>query len=177
MNATLHNIAPKTVYFIKPIGMDGPVKIGGSKLPTKRRDELEVWSPFPLEIVAELPGNLLVERQFHALFEHLHENREWFTAAPELIAVIEQIKAGTFDVASLPEPRGLRPMGRRTAAFTRQLSLSQRVTHTERRTGYKCPVSTWNMIRDNDTARIAAVEAYLSDPITHGIRSRDTEAA
>src|SRR3546814_12747101 len=40
----------KRVYFIRPIGQAGPVKIGCSVGPNKRRPELETWSPVPLEI-------------------------------------------------------------------------------------------------------------------------------
>ena len=42
------------VYFIKPIGMDGPIKIGCSVSPDRRRETLEWWCPFPLEILAEI---------------------------------------------------------------------------------------------------------------------------
>ena len=42
------------VYFIKPVGMEGPIKIGCSIMPTERLEGLAVWSPFPLEIVAAI---------------------------------------------------------------------------------------------------------------------------
>src|SRR3546814_7865437 len=69
----------KRVYFIRPIGQAGPVKIGCSVGPNKRRHELETWSPVPLEIVAEIDGGFVIERRFHAKFHDTHERREWFT--------------------------------------------------------------------------------------------------
>ena len=86
------------VYFIKPIGMEGPIKIGCSFSPTARRETLETWSPFALEIVAEIEGEFRLERQFHALFSDSHQRREWFTATPA-------INAGTFDKTTLPNPK------------------------------------------------------------------------
>jgi len=97
----------KWVYFIKPIGMDGPIKIGCSYSPDQRRKTLEFWSPFPLEILAEWQGGAVVERQFHAMFSASHRHHEWFDVTDELLAVISQIKAGTFDGSTLPDPQQL----------------------------------------------------------------------
>lgn len=99
------------VYFIKPIGMDGPIKIGCSNHPMARLAALSTWSPFPLEVVAEVEGTFILERQFHALFRADHRTGEWFTASPALIATIAAIKAGRFDFTSLPDPRCL-PKGK-----------------------------------------------------------------
>src|SRR3546814_4084305 len=53
----------KRVYFIRPIGQAGPVKIGCSVGPNKRRHELETWSPVPLEIVDEIDGGFDLGRR------------------------------------------------------------------------------------------------------------------
>lgn len=98
----------KTVYFIKPIGIDGPVKIGCSGCPADRRRSLEEWCPFPLEVVATIPGSFAIERRFHALFADSHYHGEWFNWSAELGHVIDAVKAGTFDIASLPEGKVLR---------------------------------------------------------------------
>jgi hypothetical protein len=105
---------PKRVYFIKPVGMAGPIKIGCSCSPSNRTRSLETWSPFALEVMAEIEGDVLLERQFHAMFLHLHERREWFRPGADLLDVIAQINAGTFSVEVLPDPlrvdrRHLRP--------------------------------------------------------------------
>lgn len=44
------------VYFLRPAGQDGPVKIGCSTAPQSRLEQYMSWAPFPLEIVATVPG-------------------------------------------------------------------------------------------------------------------------
>lgn len=92
----------KRVYFIKPIGMAGPIKIGTSNSPTHRAQDLATWSPFPLEVVATVEGGVPMERRFHAAFQSLHKGREWFEASAELVAAINHINAGIFDFDTLP---------------------------------------------------------------------------
>ncbi len=161
-----------TVYFIKPIGMDGPIKIGCSATPDKRRNTLSTWSPFELEIVAQIAGDKFMERRFHAAFEKSHQRREWFTPTPELLATIEAINAGTFDVATLPEPIFVANRHVSSKAWTperrEQQSLSLRVNHVHRTTGYWCKDHRSNLIALGDKERIAAVHAYLADPAKHG---------
>lgn len=92
------------VYFIKPVGMDGPVKIGCSVSPNNRRSTLATWSPFALEIVADIEGGFELEKRFHALFAETHQRREWFGWSRRLAAVILAINDKSFDVATLPAP-------------------------------------------------------------------------
>lgn len=107
------------VYFIRPVGMDGPVKIGCSARPTTRKASLQCWSPFPLEVVAQTEGNVRTERRFHRLFYASHSHGEWFHGTPELSVVIEAINAGTFDPATLPPYAGkLDGMQERVSSFT-----------------------------------------------------------
>lgn len=96
-----------TVYFVRPVGERGPVKIGHSFNPIERLSTLMAWSPIPLEIAATIAGGPGLEARFHALFKHQHSHREWFRASDELDSVIAQIRAGAFDVRSLPT-KGLR---------------------------------------------------------------------
>lgn len=93
-----------TVYFIKPVGMDGPIKVGTSRSPDCRLQTLDSWSPFALEVVAEVDGGVHIERRFHALFAETHQRREWFGWSRRIAATIAAINAGTFDVDTLPEP-------------------------------------------------------------------------
>lgn len=94
------------VYFLRPIGKEGPIKIGCSYEPKDRLSGYMAWSPVPLEIVATIPGNYTVESRFHAKFEHLHSHFEWFNVGPDLTETIEAIRAGTFDVDALPGVEG-----------------------------------------------------------------------
>lgn len=159
----------KRVYFIKPIGMDGPIKIGFSIMPTKRRDNLAAWSPFALEIVAEIDGDRLLEWRFHAKFFESHQRNEWFAATPELLADIKAINAGTFDIDALPPPRCLYERKRhRTPEFRRQQSYSLRVSHMQSRSGFSAPVSTYGIVERGDTDSIKLIEQYLRDPASVG---------
>jgi hypothetical protein len=85
----------REIYFIKPIGMDGPIKIGCSHWPQSRLAEFEIWSPFKLEIITAFDGNCALERKIHRRFARYHSHGEWFHANPELIAMIEKLRVGT----------------------------------------------------------------------------------
>lgn len=82
------------VYFIKPIGMDGPVKIGCSDIPEARLKALTCWSPFPLEIAVAIPGNMRLEGRLHSTFAQHHSHHEWFLSSPRLRQLIHDLKAG-----------------------------------------------------------------------------------
>lgn len=84
----------KYVYFIKPIGMDGPIKIGCSGAPKNRLLSLSYWSPFPLEILATAPGGGNEECLLHRCFSDHHTHHEWFHSSPGLRCLIERIIAG-----------------------------------------------------------------------------------
>lgn len=92
----------RRIYFIKPVGMDGPVKVGCSVSPDNRRKTLDNWSPFALEIVAEFEGGYNLEARFHAHFQETHERREWFSWSQKIADTIAAINEGSFDVSALP---------------------------------------------------------------------------
>lgn len=95
------------VYFIRPIGMRGPVKIGCSKNTAQRLMTLALWSPFPLEVAAALQGDFKLEARFHSLFHEHLSHHEWFNACDEIDAAIAAIHDGAFDMGVLPK-RGRR---------------------------------------------------------------------
>lgn len=84
--------------------MQGPIKIGCSVAPDGRRASLECWSPFPLELLAEIAGTEKLERRFHGKFIQQHIGHEWFSWSPELQETVEAVAAGTFDIETLPPP-------------------------------------------------------------------------
>lgn len=96
------------IYFVRPVGMLGPIKIGFSTVPESRLLSLAVWSPFPLEIVATAPGTFRLEMKIHNCFAHLHLHREWFSPSRELVAAIDAIRDGKplEDVIDLASPTG-----------------------------------------------------------------------
>lgn len=97
------------VYFIRPVGMSGPVKIGCSNWPQDRLDTLSAWSPYPLEIVAEIAdGDMQMERRIHCLFAEQHSHREWFRESPALTSMIDRLRAGESigDIIDVHQPVG-----------------------------------------------------------------------
>ena len=104
------------VYFMKPIGLDGPIKIGCSHLPISRLEQIAVWAPFPLEIIGRVPGSFADESFLHQCFADLHYHHEWFYAAPKLQAAIQSvIAAGGIDgVRATLVPVGRIKGGKRT---------------------------------------------------------------
>lgn len=82
------------VYFAKPVGMDGPIKIGCSTLPHSRLMQLATWSPFPLEIIGFVPGTFADETFIHQCFADLHTRHEWFMSSPALRETIQAILDG-----------------------------------------------------------------------------------
>ncbi|MCK1479302.1 GIY-YIG nuclease family protein [Bradyrhizobium sp. 197] len=83
-----------TVYFIKPVGMDGPIKIGiTEKVPERRLKECGSWSPFPLEIIGSAPGRWEDEQFLHACLAEHHSHGEWFRAAPMVLAAMNTVIA------------------------------------------------------------------------------------
>jgi hypothetical protein len=82
------------VYFIRPIGMDGPIKIGCSVKPLSRLIKFSAWSPFPLELIGSVPGSFADENRLHRRFSDLHTSKEWFMSSPLLRDTIERILAG-----------------------------------------------------------------------------------
>lgn len=87
------------VYFIKPIGLTGPIKIGFSANPVMRLKPLTSWSPIPLEIAVIAPGTFSHEKLLHEWFAPHRLHGEWFSVTPELTALITDLKAG----GELPE--------------------------------------------------------------------------
>jgi hypothetical protein len=105
------------VYFVKPVGQDGPIKIGHSASVEKRLRELGKWSPVPLELIATISptpidtrwgpffDGLDLERRFHRRYAEHRLHFEWFAAHPQLLSDLEAIKAGTFEHDALPPAR------------------------------------------------------------------------
>lgn len=159
----------RRVYFIKPIGMAGPVKIGCSSSPDNRRRSLATWSPFPLEIVAEIEGDIKLEQRFHTRFLGSYKSHEWFDWSPELQAVIDAVAAGTFDIATLPKPQQL-PRKRKGTAYSTpgwryHRSVHARVLHLEKRGlpwAEVCRAEIWGFnVKTATPEEIAAAKVHI----------------
>lgn len=176
------------VYFIRPIGMIGPIKIGCSQVPETRLDALSVWSPFPLEIIGTVKGTLQDERYVHECLAPHHSHREWFNATSEVLVVIERILvAGSVDAIrkDLKPVKSIRiRVSRRwTEDRKRWWSYASRIRNIERRlrekqTNWHSPDDVHDCIwawRDGSAPtkdQIARLDAYLADPLTQGVIPR-----
>jgi hypothetical protein len=182
------------IYFIKPIGMDGPIKIGFSTKPIIRLETLSTWSPFPLEIIGHVPGKLEDETFIHQCFSDVHTHREWFLSTPALRSAIQLIlNAGTVDAIrqTLIPKDGIKNRSRkpRSAAAKLQTSYKMRIVWaTKRLRGntppteayYKAPpdveaiVRKWDYCRGQyempSEAEIARLDDFLANASDQAIR-------
>lgn len=82
------------VYFLRPVGQPGPIKVGHSAHPPSRLDAFQTWSPVPLELVSQFSATQTVERQVHDRFAKWHLHGEWFHPVEDLIALAEGVRDG-----------------------------------------------------------------------------------
>ena len=82
------------VYFVKPVGQAGPIKIGHSTYPPARLNTLQTWSPVELELVSSFQGSLATEKAVHERFAKWQVRGEWFEPVPELVALMGGIRDG-----------------------------------------------------------------------------------
>lgn len=81
------------VYFIEAMGCDR-IKIGftASSSASARVRDLQTGCPFPLQVIATLPGSVATEERIHTRFRKFRvmPNAEWFHASPILRAYISR---------------------------------------------------------------------------------------
>lgn len=77
------------VYFIR---MGDLIKIGTSANFLSRVKSLRSQYSGQLTVIATTTGYFNVEQRYHEKFEHLRKYGEWFEAAPELLAEIDQLR-------------------------------------------------------------------------------------
>lgn len=180
----------KYLYFIKPVGMDGPIKIGYSQLPTERLLSLSVWSPFVLEMIGTAPGGSREESFLHQRFANLHTHREWFNSSPLLRGTIARILAGeTVEAAcvEIQKAGSIRNQKRRPPTPERQRFIDygrkiRKVKYPSTKGGsyYKHPditkiMDAWQGDYGNrkpvepTAEQIALIEAFLADPLAHSV--------
>lgn len=130
------------VYFIKPIGIPGPVKIGHSSVPLIRLAQIEVWSPLPLEIIGVVAGDLRMEGGLHALLREHHSHGEWFRPTKPVLSTIDCILSGRFDWTTLPPPVDIRSKaGRRDGGLGHLASILTRAINRQKELGRNIPAN------------------------------------
>ena len=161
------------VYFVKPIGMDGPVKIGCSALPRDRRHQLAAWSPFDLEMVVCIPGSRALEERFHAYFIDDHHRQEWFLPSARMKETIAALNAGTFDFDMLPPSVGcirhaVRARGKETPLQSEYREAYAKLHLTRRRPGLMthgwppCPSLSRKKSEEKQRADLTYIREILS---------------
>lgn len=76
-------------YFIRS---GETIKIGSSREPQERLSGLQTAVADDLELLVDVPFSILTEDQAHGRFAHIRIRGEWFTATPELIQFIEDLR-------------------------------------------------------------------------------------
>lgn len=79
------------VYFIQPVN-GGNIKIGFSKFPFRRLEQLMDWSPERLVLLAFAPGGYDEEMRIHLMFKEHWSHKEWFRPAPEVLSMVGWVK-------------------------------------------------------------------------------------
>lgn len=165
------------VYFIKTKGMDGPWKIGFSCIPQNRLETLMSWSPFELEIVAQVPGSFADEQYLHRCFARSHRHGEWFNDSERLANAVAQIAAaGSVNVVrSWLLPEGSVRSGvarRREPQMVACIAYHRSVVAAEKRTGERAPRSVRETIdRWKERASIGGCLTPPSEEEMDGLRA------
>lgn len=86
------------VYFVRPVGMDGPIKIGVSARVPRRVASLSLASPLPLEVAATVDGGFELEAHLHKHLRRHRSHGEWFRPEPEVLALVAAARRGLAEV-------------------------------------------------------------------------------
>lgn len=76
------------IYAYKPIAFPGPIKIGSSDRPLSRLETALCWSPFQLEMLFIVDGDLVLERRIHHKLRSARLHGEWFSETEEVIQFV-----------------------------------------------------------------------------------------
>lgn len=131
----------RKVYFIRPIGLKGPIRIGGSHHPAELLKNVARWSPLPLEIVATAAGNHAA--RVCAMFSEQHMHGGWFKPNAGMERMISRLAAGSplgdiIDLKSKFVPFA-RSRVRYTADYRRRVSYVHRLRWFSKKTGRRIP--------------------------------------
>lgn len=156
----------KRVYFLKPIGMDGPIKIGCSGTPERRLKSLDIWSPFPLELLCSAPGENDSERAAHWHCRDARLHGEWFTASATVLDLVKHVRENGVlpPLEASPHPYGVTGKGKgnnpnRNHEWTKaKARLTRRVNKAEHH------AYGWLWVEENRPAYIDAILRAYSGP-------------
>ncbi len=84
--------APETIYFVQAED-GGPIKIGLAACVWCRLSSLQTGNPARLLLLATTVGDCVDEAELHSRFSRHRLRGEWFRPNPELLALIEGLRA------------------------------------------------------------------------------------
>lgn len=168
------------LYFIRPVGAEGPVKVGYSAAPRSRLLNMMQWSPVELELILAVPAGPKDEFRAHRYFAETWIRHEWFAWSPRIAQVIDALRTGTAPDQAIPHTATARPRPKTqyTPVIREKFSYAQRLWRAERRSG--CVIDgpaykEWKSISYLDRQGLALpdavkreVDAFVADPLKHG---------
>jgi hypothetical protein len=84
------------IYFLHAIA-GGPVKIGNSDLPEKRRGTIDTLFPYGVEIIATVPGGRIGEAFLHHCMAPVRLRFEWFNPCVPVWKLLIDAAEGRLD--------------------------------------------------------------------------------
>lgn len=91
------------VYFVLCDCPTGFIKIGMAADPEERVINMQTSCPYPLRVLATMPGGMAAEREMHERFADACVGGEWFRPVPDLLKVIAERQAATPPPKPKPE--------------------------------------------------------------------------
>lgn len=82
------------IYFMKPVNLNGPIKIGHTVMPDHRLCVLGYWSPFELEFIGLHEGTIGDEWNLHTKFASYRLHNEWFLPSDEMNDCLAKLSGG-----------------------------------------------------------------------------------
>lgn len=79
------------IYFVQMRSPVGEIKIGLTRDLRARLNALQTGSPYPLRVLAALPGTEAEEHELHTRFADLRLSGEWFRPEPRLLEFVAQL--------------------------------------------------------------------------------------
>lgn len=86
----IHRTYGSSIYFVTAEGTDF-LKIGYATDVTSRIDRIRAGCPYPMRILAAIPGTKQDEHQLHLRFRQYHTHNEWFRLEGELLDYVKSL--------------------------------------------------------------------------------------
>lgn len=78
------------IYFVTAEGTNF-LKIGYATDVASRIDQIRAGCPYPMRVIASIPGTKQDEHQLHLRFRQFHNHNEWFRLEGDLLAYVDSL--------------------------------------------------------------------------------------